>query len=135
MTKLASNHVIVVDDEPMVRDLLKELLKDLGYKVVALASNGQIAFDKVKEHRPEIVCLDINMPEVNGLDALASIKTVNSEIIVIMVTAVSDSSEVQQAIRTGADGYILKPFTGLQIDEAMKKARAKREARLSAKRT
>ncbi len=129
MTKLANNHVLVVDDEPMVRDLLKELLKDLGYTVVALASNGQIAFEKVKEHQPEIVCLDINMPEVSGLDALASIKTVNSDIIVIMVTAVSDSSEVQQAIRTGADGYILKPFTGLQIDEAIKKARKRREAR------
>jgi len=127
MTELASNRVIVVDDEPMVRDLLKEILKDLGYNVVALASNGQIAFEKVKEHKPEIVCLDISMPVVNGLDALASIKTVSSDIIVIMVTAISDSSEVQQAIRTGADGYILKPFTGLQIHEAIQKARKRKQ--------
>lgn len=132
MTGLTENTVVVVDDEPMVRDLLKELLKDLGYEVKALASNGQMAFDKVKEHHPEIVCLDINMPEVSGLDALASIKTLNPETLVIMVTAVSDSSDVQQAIRTGADGYILKPFTGLQIDEAIKKARNRREARKKA---
>ena len=127
MTSLTTNSVVVVDDEPMVRDLLKEILKDLGYNVVSMASNGQIAIDKVKEHKPEIVCLDINMPEVSGLDALASIKTVNSNIIVIMVTAVSDSSEVQQAIRTGADGYILKPFTGLQIHEAIQKARKRKQ--------
>lgn len=127
MTQLANNRVVVVDDEPMVRDLLKEILKDLGYNVVALASNGQIAFEKVKEHKPEIVCLDISMPVVNGLDALASIKTVSSDIIVIMVTAISDSSEVQQAIRTGADGYILKPFTGLQIHEAIQKARKRKQ--------
>lgn len=128
MTGLAKNRVVVVDDEPMVRDLLKELLKDLGYQVVALANNGQVAFEKVKEHKPEIVCLDINMPEVNGLDALASIKTVSSDIIVIMITAINSASEVQQAIRTGADGYVLKPFTGLQVDEAIKKARKRREA-------
>ncbi|SFB89896.1 Response regulator receiver domain-containing protein [Marinospirillum celere] len=128
MTKLVKGRVVVVDDEPMVRDLLKELLKDLGYEVAAQANNGQVAFDKVKEHKPEIVCLDISMPEINGLDALASIKTFNSDIIVIMVTAISGSSEVQQAIRTGADGYILKPFTGMQVHEAIQKARKRRQA-------
>jgi len=128
MSQSANNRVVVVDDEPLVRDLLKEMLKDLGYEVVGLASNGQLAIEKVKQFQPNIVCLDINMPELSGLDALASIKTVNSGILVIMVTAVSDSSEVQQAIRTGADGYILKPFTGQQIHEAILKARKRKQA-------
>lgn len=128
MNQTAKNRVLVVDDEALMRDLLKEVLKDQGFEVVALATNGQDAIEKVKTHQPDIVCLDINMPEVSGLDALASIKTINSAILVIMVTAVSDASEVQQAIRTGADGYLLKPFTGQQINQAVMKARKRKQA-------
>ncbi|WP_416886622.1 response regulator transcription factor [Marinospirillum sp.] len=120
--------VLVVDDEPMVCELLSELLKDQGYQVIGQASHGGSAIEKVKQYQPDIVCLDINMPEVSGLDALASIKTIRASTIVIMVTAVSQASEVQQAIRTGADGYLLKPFTGLQLKSAILKAYQRRQS-------
>lgn len=126
--KTENLRVLVVDDEPMVCELLTELLKDQGYQVIGQASHGGSAIQKCKQYRPDIVCLDINMPEVSGLDALASIKTIRADTIVIMVTAVSHASEVQQAIRTGADGYLLKPFTGLQLNNAIVKAYQRRQA-------
>lgn len=120
--------ILIADDEPMMRELLKELLNDVGYEVVAQAKNGQEAIDKTNLYKPDVVCLDISMPEVSGLDALASIKTISKNIIVIMVTANSDTSTVQQAVRTGADGYILKPFKSQHIVTAINKAMAKRQA-------
>lgn len=127
MSQNAPLRVLVVDDEPLVREMLKELLKDLGYEVVALASGGKSAIEKTTLYKPDVVCLDINMPDINGLDALASIKTVSADILVIMVTANSGVNTVQQAIRTGADGYILKPFKSQDIDTAIRKAISKRE--------
>ena len=127
MTQAANNRVVIAEDESMLRHLLRSLLKSLDYEIVAEAYDGQTAIEAVKTYKPDIVCLDINMPGLGGLDALASIKTVNSDIIAIMVTGSNDSAEVQQAIRTGADGYILKPFSGLQIHQAIQKARQRRQ--------
>lgn len=126
MSEAAALRFLVVDDEPLVREMLNDILIDLEYDVVGQASNGASAIEKAAQLKPDVICLDINMPEVSGLDALASIKTSNKNIIVIMVTANSDTSTVQQAIRTGADGYILKPFNGQQIVKAVNKAIAKR---------
>lgn len=118
---------LLVDDEPLICEMLKDILIDLEYNVVGQANNGTSAIEKAALLKPDIVFLDINMPEINGLDALASIKTRNKNIIVIMVTANSDISTVQQAVRTGADGYILKPFNTQQIIRAVEKAIAKRK--------
>ncbi|WP_416885109.1 response regulator transcription factor [Marinospirillum sp.] len=120
--------LVVVDDEPMMRELLKEFLTDIGHQVIAEGNTGYRAIELAKQHQPDLVFLDINMPELSGLDALASIKTLCENQLVIMVTACSTSSEVQQAIRTGADGYVLKPFRGQQISSAIDKALAKKAA-------
>lgn len=125
MSEAAALRFLVVDDEPLVREMLKDILVELQYNVVGQANNGAVAIEKAIQLKPDVICLDINMPEVSGLDALASIKTSNKDIIVIMVTANSDTSTVQQAIRTGADGYILKPFNAQQIVRAVDKAIAK----------
>ncbi len=117
---------LVVDDEPLICEMLHDILIDLDYNVVGQANNGTSAIEKAALLKPDIIFLDINMPEINGLDALASIKTRNKDIFVIMVTANSDVSTVQQAIRTGADGYILKPFNTQQIIRVIEKVMAKR---------
>jgi len=126
MSEASALRFLVVDDEPLVREMLKDILVDLGFEVIGQANDGASAIEKAAQLKPDVICLDINMPEVSGLDALASIKTSNKDIIVIMVTANSDTSTVQQAIRTGADGYILKPFNGQQIVKAVNKALVKR---------
>lgn len=123
MDQTAKNRVVIAEDESILRHLLSTLLKSLDYEVVAEASDGRNAIEMVKVHKPDIVCLDINMPEMGGLDALASIKTLNSDVIAIMVTGSSESSEVQQAIRNGADGYLLKPFSAIKLHSAIQKAK------------
>lgn len=127
MPEAAPLRTLIVDDEPLIREMLNDILESLDYQVVSQANNGASAIEKAALFKPDVVFLDINMPEISGLDALASIKTSNKDIIVIMVTANSDASTVQQAIRTGADGYILKPFSTQQIIRAVDKAMAKRE--------
>lgn len=127
MPEAAPLRTLIVDDEPLIREMLNDILESLDYQVVSQANNGASAIEKAALFKPDVVFLDINMPEISGLDALASIKTSNKDIIVIMVTANSDTSTVQQAIRTGADGYILKPFSTQQIIRAVDKAMAKRE--------
>ena len=127
MPEAAPLRTLIVDDEPLIREMLNDMLESLDYQVVSQANNGASAIEKAALFKPDVVFLDINMPEISGLDALASIKTSNKDIIVIMVTANSDTSTVQQAIRTGADGYILKPFSTQQIIRAVDKAMAKRE--------
>lgn len=127
MPEAAPLRTLIVDDEPLIREMLNDILESLDYQVVSQANNGASAIEKAALFKPDVVFLDINMPEISGLDALASIKTSNKDIIVIMVTANSDTSTVQQAIRTGADGYILKPFSTQQIIRAVDKAMTKRE--------
>lgn len=127
MPEAAPLRTLIVDDEPLIREMLNDILESLDYQVVSQANNGASAIEKAALFKPDVVFLDINMPDISGLDALASIKTSNKDIIVIMVTANSDTSTVQQAIRTGADGYILKPFSTQQIIRAVDKAMAKRE--------
>lgn len=126
MSEAPALRFLVVDDEPLIREMLNDILVDLEYEVVGQASSGSSAIELANQLKPDVICLDINMPEVSGLDALASIKTSNKDIIIIMVTANSDTSTVQQAIRTGADGYILKPFNAQQIVKAVNKAFEKR---------
>lgn len=127
MSEATSLSFLIVDDEPLIREMLNDILADLEFNVIGQASNGASAIEKAALLKPDVVFLDINMPEISGLDALASIKTRNKDIIVIMVTANSDTSTVQQAVRTGADGYILKPFNANQIVRAVEKAVAKRD--------
>lgn len=127
MSEAPALRFLVVDDEPLICEMLHDILVDLEYNVIGQANNGTSAIEKAASLKPDIIFLDINMPEINGLDALASIKTRNKGIIVIMVTANSDISTVQQAVRTGADGYILKPFNAQQIIRAIEKAVAKRD--------
>lgn len=127
MPEAAPLRTLIVDDEPLIREMLNDMLESLDYQVVSQANNGASAIEKAALFKPDVVFLDINMPDISGLDALASIKTSNKDIIVIMVTANSDTSTVQQAIRTGADGYILKPFSTQQIIRAVDKAMTKRE--------
>ena len=127
MSEAAHLSFLVVDDEPLIREMLNDILTDLEFNVIGQANNGASAIEKAALLKPDVVFLDINMPEISGLDALASIKTRNKDIIVIMVTANSDTSTVQQAVRTGADGYILKPFNANQIIRAVEKAITKRK--------
>ena len=100
--------ILVVDDEIIIRNLLKEFLSRKGYAVYT-APDGRAAIAEVKEIRPHIVLLDIMMPGMGGIDTLKEIRKIDPRVGVIMVTAIADEELGKRAIALGACDYITKP--------------------------
>jgi len=100
--------VLLADDEKHVRQLIRAVLSTLSCEVVGEATNGEEAVLLYKEKQPDIVLLDINMPIKDGLAALREIKVVNSNVVVIMLTSLSDMGTIQSALDLGASQYIRK---------------------------
>ncbi len=101
--------VLVIDDDPQVRTLVSRLLRHEGYAVVDAAEASE-ALRQVEESKPDLVLLDVVMPKVDGIDLLAEIRT-RSSVPVIMLTALGDEADRILGLRTGADDYMVKPFS------------------------
>ncbi len=101
--------VMIVDDDAAVSNFLQRFLSKKSYQVV-VANNGPEAIKLTKEESPQLVLLDIRMPEMNGIEVLQEIKKVNPGIGVIMITAVQEEEIAREAMKLGADDYICKPF-------------------------
>ncbi|HOW59906.1 MAG TPA: response regulator [Candidatus Omnitrophota bacterium] len=102
--------LLVVDDEIEICEFLKSFFEDRDFKVVT-ASSGEKALDQVAQFQPDVVLLDIQMPGMDGLQALKKIKESNARTKVIMVTAVETQEKIEEAMRLGADNYITKPLS------------------------
>ncbi|SDJ99722.1 response regulator [Sediminibacillus albus] len=113
--------VLVTDDAAFMRLQLKDILTKLGMEVVGEAANGQEAVEKFKELQPDLVTMDITMPEMNGVEALKEIKKLDSSAKVVMCSAMGQQAMVLEAIQSGAKDFIVKPFTPERIDEALQK--------------
>ena len=111
--------ILIADDTPLMQQMLSSHIKELGYKNVFLAKDGKKAVAMVKEEKIDLTFLDIDMPELNGLDALKEIKADNPEAYVIIVSGVSTVDNIQLAIKTGAKGFIVKPFSPQKVMEAL----------------
>ncbi len=103
-------NVLVVDDAAFMRMTIKKMLESEGHKVVGEAGNGVEAVQKYTELQPDVVTLDITMPEMNGVDALKRIKEYDPKAKVIMCSAMGQQVMVAQAIQSGAKDFIVKPF-------------------------
>jgi len=108
--------ILVVDDELPICDLLYEFLSLQGYQVTT-ATNGREAISKFEENCPDVVILDIRMPEMNGIEVLQKIKEIDSNAKVIMLSAFGDSKTIEKALQMGASYYMEKP---LEFDRLMK---------------
>jgi two-component system, chemotaxis family, chemotaxis protein CheY len=108
MNNNISCRVLVVDDEEVIRHLLKALLSSLGAKVVAEAANGEEAILAFHEHKPDITFLDIQMPVKNGTETLKEIIADDPEAIVVMLTATSDMDVADSCIELGAKKFVRK---------------------------
>lgn len=109
MTDTNKITLIIADDHMLIREGLKQLLELEGdISVVAQAGNGQEAIEKTLEYKPDILLLDINMPEINGIDILRRLKDVGANTKVIILTIHDDKEYLFATIKIGADGYILK---------------------------
>ena len=113
--------VLIVDDAAFMRISIKNMLTKNGYDVVGEAENGAIGVEMYKELQPDIVTMDITMPEMSGLDALKEIVKTNPHANVVMVSAMGQETMVREAIVSGAKGFIVKPFKEDGIIAALKK--------------
>ena len=113
--------VLIVDDASFMRISIKNMLTKNGYEVVGEAENGKIGVEKYKELSPDIVTMDITMPEMSGLDALKEIVKSDPAAKVVMVSAMGQEAMVRDAIMSGAKGFIVKPFKEEGIIAAIKK--------------
>lgn len=113
--------VLVVDDAAFMRISLKNILEKAGYEVVGEAENGAVAIKKYKELSPDIVTMDITMPEMDGVQALKEIKKEDANAKVIMISAMGQESYVKDAVLAGAKGFIIKPWKEETVLSALAK--------------
>ena len=102
--------VLVVDDAAFMRLSIKNMLEKNGYTVVGEAENGLVAVQKYAELRPNIVTMDITMPEMDGLTALKNIRMMDPSASVVMLSAMGQQAMVKDAVLLGAKGFVVKPF-------------------------
>ena len=113
--------VLIVDDAAFMRISIKNMLTKNGYEVVGEAENGKVAVQKFQDLSPDIITMDITMPELDGLGALKKIIKINPNAKVIMVSAMGQEAMVRDAVISGAKGFIVKPFKEDAIISAISK--------------
>lgn len=115
------NKILVVDDAAFMRMMVKDILSKNGYEIVGEAENGARAVEKYKELTPDLVIMDITMPEMDGIQAVKAIKSLNGEAKIIMCSAMGQQAMVIESIQSGAKDFIVKPFQAERVVEAVKK--------------
>ncbi|MBK8524335.1 MAG: response regulator [Betaproteobacteria bacterium] len=114
--------VLIVDDNDLMRTLLRGMLRGEEYHVIGEARNGLQAVEAVQKLVPDIVCLDVMMPEMDGLEALQAMKQAKPDLVVVMITGNPSVENVQESIQGGAAGFIVKPFNTAKVLDTLKKA-------------
>lgn len=109
-TENAKGAVLVVDDSKMSRKMLRTILEEEGFAVVAEAGNGEEGVEAYKKYRPAVVTMDITMPKLDGIGALREIMTYDSNAKVVMITAAGQQQKIIEALKLGAEKFITKPF-------------------------
>jgi two-component system chemotaxis response regulator CheY len=113
--------VLITDDAMFMRVTLKNILTQNGYEVAGEASNGKEAIRLYQDLKPDLVTMDITMPEMDGITALKEIKRVDPDAIVVMCTAMGQKNLVVEAIQAGAKDFIVKPFQPPRVLESLNK--------------
>lgn len=114
--------VLICDDAAFMRVMIKDILTKNGYEVAGEAENGLKAVEKYNETNPDLVMMDITMPEMDGIQALKKIKEEDGAANVIMCSAMGQQAMVVESIQSGAKDFIVKPFQADRVLEAVKKA-------------
>ena len=112
---------MICDDAAFMRMMIKDILTKNGYNVAGEAENGLSGVEKYKELNPDLVLMDITMPEMDGIQALREIKKVDPNASVIMCSAMGQQAMVIESIQAGAKDFIVKPFQADRVIEAVKK--------------
>jgi two-component system, chemotaxis family, chemotaxis protein CheY len=116
-----ANRILIVDDAAFMRMMIRDILSKNGFEVVGEANDGLQAIEKFKELHPDLITMDITMPEMDGIHALKEIKKLDPNAKVIMCSAMGQQAMVIDAIQAGAKDFIVKPFQADRVIEAIKK--------------
>src|SRR5215217_3329691 len=111
--------LLIADDHPLFRDGLRSLLEARGIEVVAEARNGREAVELVRLHRPDIVLMDLSMPELNGLGATRLITAELPQVSVVVLTASEDDADLFEAVKSGAQGFLPKDIEATRFFELL----------------
>ena len=117
-----AKNILICDDAAFMRMMIKDILTKNGYSVAGEAENGKVAVEKYAELKPDLVMMDITMPEMDGIQALKKIKESDPGATVIMCSAMGQQAMVIESIQSGAKDFIVKPFQADRVIEAVKKA-------------
>lgn len=102
--------VLIVDDAAFMRMAIRKVLEKNNFEIVGEAENGEVGVEKFKQCSPDVVTMDITMPEMSGIEALKEIRKVDANAKVVMVSAMGQESLVREAILNGAKSFIVKPY-------------------------
>ena len=116
-----SKKILIVDDAAFMRMMIKDILTKNGYIVAGEAENGVKAVQKYKEIQPDLVIMDITMPEMDGIQAVKEIKKINPDANIVMCSAMGQQAMVIESIQAGAKDFVVKPFQSDRVIEAVKK--------------
>ena len=116
-----AKNILICDDAAFMRMMIKDILSKNGYNVAGEAENGAKAVEKYNELKPDLVLMDITMPEMDGIQALKKIKETDPSALVIMCSAMGQQAMVIESIQAGAKDFIVKPFQADRVLEAVKK--------------
>ncbi len=119
-----STRVLIVDDAKFMRHMIKNILVGMGWEVVGEAGDGKEACEKYKELTPDIVTMDIVMPNLSGIDALKEIRQSDPNAKVVMISAIDQREPLMEALKLGAVDYVVKPFEKERVEEAMHRVAA-----------
>lgn len=113
--------IMIVDDSRISRRMLRDTIERQGHTIVAEATNGEDALKLYEEHHPDLVTMDITMPQMDGIECLSEIRKMDPEAKVIMVTAAGTNDKLLEAVHLGCVDYVVKPFDDDSIREAIDK--------------
>ena len=117
-----AKNILICDDAAFMRMMIKDILTKNGYNVAGEAENGAKAVEKYQETKPDLVLMDITMPEMDGIQALKKIKQMDPNANIVMCSAMGQQAMVIESIQSGARDFIVKPFQPDRVLEAVKKA-------------
>ena len=116
-----AKNILICDDAAFMRMMIKDILTKNGYNIVGEAENGAKAVEKYAELKPDLVLMDIIMPEMDGIEALKKIKAADANASIIMCSAMGQQAMVIESIQSGAKDFIVKPFQADRVLEAVQK--------------
>lgn len=117
MKQLSDIKVVIADDDDLARHVLRMLLRELEYNVVGEAHDGTSVLNLIEQHQPHVLCLDLNMPRMGGMEVLRSVRQDHPELVIVIISAASTKDNVREALALGAAGFVVKPFNAAKLSE------------------